>query len=69
MDETSLMEKKLKRSRTDRMISGVCGGIANYFNIDSTIIRAAFAVAAVIGVGAPILIYIVLIFVVPEEVE
>ena len=63
------MEKKLKRSRTDRMISGVCGGIANYLNIDSTVVRVLFALAAVLGIGAPILIYIVLIFVIPEEFE
>jgi phage shock protein C len=63
------MVKKLRRSRIDRMISGVCGGIAQYFNIDPTIVRVVFAIGTVLGVGSPIIIYIVLIFVMPEEGE
>lgn len=38
------MKKKLYRSSTDKKISGVCGGIAEYFGIDSTIIRIIYAV-------------------------
>jgi phage shock protein C len=63
------MVKKLRRSRIDRMISGVCGGIAQYFSIDPTIIRVLFAIGTVIGVGSPIIVYIILIFVMPEEGE
>ncbi|MES2732345.1 MAG: PspC domain-containing protein [Bacteroidota bacterium] len=63
------MEKKLRRSRTDRMLSGVCAGIANYFSLDPTLIRVLFAIATVVGIGSPILIYLVLIFVVPQEGE
>jgi phage shock protein C len=59
--------KELRRSKIDRMISGVCGGIANYLNIDSTVIRIIFAILTVVGIGSPILIYLVLIFVMPEE--
>jgi phage shock protein PspC (stress-responsive transcriptional regulator) len=61
------MVKKLRRSKIDRMLSGVCGGIANYLNIDSTIIRVIFAILTVVGVGSPIIVYLVLIFVMPEE--
>jgi phage shock protein PspC (stress-responsive transcriptional regulator) len=61
------MKKKLKRSQTNRMLSGVCGGIAEYLSVDATIIRIAFAIAAVLGVGAPGIIYIILIFIMPDE--
>ena len=37
--------KRLYRSRTDRMVSGLCGGIAKYLGIDSTIVRVAFVIA------------------------
>jgi len=61
------MVKKLRRSKIDRMLSGVCGGIANYLNLDSTVVRIIFAILTVVGIGSPILIYLVLIFVMPEE--
>jgi phage shock protein C len=61
------MVKKLRRSKINRMLSGVCGGIANYLNIDSTIVRIIFAILTVVGIGSPIIIYLVLIFVMPEE--
>ena len=59
--------KKLRRSKIDRMLSGVCGGVANYLNLDSTVVRIIFAILTVAGIGSPILIYLVLIFVMPEE--
>lgn len=61
------MTKKLKRSQTNRMLTGVCGGIAEYMKVDPTIIRVAFAVTAILGVGAPGIIYIILVFVMPDE--
>lgn len=64
---TKDMEKKLRRPLNDRMLSGVCAGIARYFDVDPTLVRVLFAVATVVGVGSPILIYIVLIFVMPNE--
>jgi phage shock protein PspC (stress-responsive transcriptional regulator) len=57
--------KKLYKSRTDKMISGICGGMAKYFGIDPTIVRIAWAVFTVLGAG--ILAYIVCIFVIPDE--
>jgi phage shock protein C len=59
--------KKIYRSRENRMIAGVCAGLGEYLNIDPTLVRLLFAIGAVLGVGAPILIYIVLMIVVPEE--
>lgn len=60
------MEKKLYRSRSDRMIWGVCGGLAKYFDIDPVIIRI-IAVLLVFANGVGILAYIILAIVVPLE--
>ena len=59
--------KKLYRSTTDRMIGGVCGGLSDYLNIDSTVIRLIFVLLTVFGVGSSVLIYIVMLLIVPEE--
>lgn len=60
--------KKLFRSKADRKISGVCGGIAAYFNIDSTTVRVIWAIVSIISTTIPgILIYIVCSFLIPEE--
>ena len=58
--------KKLQRSKTNRVISGICGGIGEYFNIDPIFFRILFVIFLFAG-GASILLYIVLIFVIPEE--
>lgn len=58
--------KKLYRSKTVRMVAGVCGGIAEYFKADSTIVRLIFVATVLFG-GAGILAYIILWIVVPEE--
>jgi len=60
------VEKKLYRSRSDRMIWGVCGGLAKYFDIDPTIIRV-IAVLLIFANGLGILAYIILAIVVPLE--
>ena len=59
--------KKLYRSRTNRWLFGVCGGIAEFFGIDPTVVRLVFVVGALLGFGSFILIYLVMFFVVPEE--
>lgn len=59
--------KRLYRSTKDKMIAGVCGGIAEYWNWDPTIVRVVFALMLLPG-GAPgFLVYIVLWAVVPES--
>ncbi len=60
------MTKKLYRSRTDRKIWGVCGGLAKYFDIDPTIIRV-FAVASIFCGTLGIWIYIIMAIIVPVE--
>jgi phage shock protein C len=62
MDST----RKLYRSRTNRQVAGVCGGLAQYFNIDATLIRVLFVVLAVLG-GSGLVIYLVLWIIVPRE--
>ena len=58
--------KKLYRSRSDRRLAGVCGGLAAYFNIDPTLIRLLF-VLGLIFVGGTLFAYIILMIIIPEE--
>lgn len=60
------MKKKLYRSATDKKFSGVCGGIAEYFGIDSTVVRLLF-LFAVIFLGMSLWVYIVCALVIPEN--
>lgn len=60
-------KKDLMRSRTDKKLLGVCGGIAEYLNLDSTLVRIAFVVG-VIGSGGPFVLgYLILALVMPKE--
>ncbi len=58
--------KRLYKSRTDRKIFGVCGGIADYFNIDSTIVRL-IAVILIFGIGTGVLAYLVAALIMSDE--
>jgi phage shock protein C len=60
------MNNQFARTRGDRMIGGVCGGIARYFNIDPVIVRLLFVLAVFLGGVSP-LIYVLLWVVMPEE--
>ncbi len=59
------MDKRLVKSTTDRKIAGICAGIAEYMNIDPTIIRVIFVLLALLG-GPGLLLYVILWFVMPE---
>ena len=59
--------KKLYRSSTDKMLTGVCGGLGQYFGIDPTVVRLIFALLVVFGVGSGIILYIILALVMPLE--
>lgn len=61
--------KKLYRSTTDRKIAGVCGGLAKYLNIDSTIVRVVFVLLLIPGGLPGIIPYLVLWIIMPEEPE
>jgi phage shock protein C len=58
--------RKLYRSKTDRKLAGVCGGLAQYFNLDATLIRVLFVVLAVLG-GSGLVIYLAMWILVPKE--
>lgn len=60
------MNTQFTRSKNDKMIAGVCGGLARYFNIDPAIVRLLFVLAVALG-GASPLVYVVLWIVMPEE--
>ena len=62
------MGKKLYKSRTDKKIDGVCAGIAEYFDIDPTLIRLVWALA-VLCLGTGLLAYIVAAIVLPRNPE
>ena len=58
--------RRLYRSKKDRMISGVCGGLAEYFSVDSTLVRLVFLLLLIFG-GSGFIIYFIMAIVVPEE--
>ncbi len=59
-------QKKLRRSTENKMIAGICAGIANYFRIDPTIVRVLY-VLMVLFVGFGILLYLILWIIIPKE--
>ena len=58
--------RKLYRSKTNRQVAGVCGGLAERFNVDPTLMRVLFIVLAIFG-GAGIVLYIAMWIIVPKE--
>lgn len=58
--------KRLYKSRDERMIAGVCGGIAEYFKVDPTLIRLAWIIFVFMG-GSGILAYLIAWIVIPEK--
>jgi phage shock protein C len=65
MDHGGVADRNLTRSRANRRIAGVCGGIAEYFGIDPIIPRIGFVAAALMGLSG-LFVYIVLWIVLPE---
>lgn len=64
----NVLEKKLTRSIDDKMIGGVCGGLARYFNIDASIVRIAWALLTIwSGIFLGVIAYIVMLVIIPEE--
>ena len=58
--------KKLERSKSNRVLGGVCAGVANYLNMDPTLVRVLTVVISLFT-GVPVILYIIALFVVPEE--
>ncbi|MDP4092963.1 MAG: PspC domain-containing protein [Bacillota bacterium] len=61
------MAKRLYRSRNNRVIAGVCGGISEYFQIDPVLIRLIFIITGVFGAG--VLVYFIAMVIMPREDE
>lgn len=66
--ERNTHTKRLYRSRANRMIAGVCGGFAEYLNIDPVLVRIAWVAFTFLG-GSGLLVYIIGIFIIPESPE
>lgn len=61
-----MAQKKLVRS-TNKVLAGVCGGIAEYFNIDPTLVRITYAALSIFTTGFPgLLLYIIMLLLMPE---
>lgn len=58
--------KKLRRSKTQRMIAGVCGGLAEYFQLDVTLVRIGFVVLG-LSQGLGVVLYIILVIIMPND--
>ena len=59
------MKKQLRRSTENKVIAGVCGGIAEYYDIDPTLIRLAWVLFCALG-GSGVLAYIIAAIIIPE---
>lgn len=57
--------KKLYRSSTNKMISGVCGGVAEYINVDPTIVRLVWAILGISSAGIGVVLYIIAAIIMP----
>ncbi len=64
--DNTMNTKKLRRSRSDRSIAGVCAGLANYFGIDTTAMRILMVMLTIFG-GMSLWVYIILWLLIPEE--
>jgi phage shock protein C len=60
--------RPLRRSRTDRVIAGVCAGLAHHFGLDVTLMRVLYVLVSILSAAFPgVLVYIILWIVIPEE--
>ena len=66
--EETTMEKKLYKSRNNKMVAGVCGGIGEYFNIDPTLVRLGFVALSFLA-GGGLLVYILAAIIIPQRTD
>lgn len=64
--DNTMETKRLRRSRTDRSIAGVCGGLANYFGVDATVLRIIMLCLMIFG-GMSLWVYIIMWLLIPKE--
>jgi phage shock protein C len=65
--QTQAPVRRFLRSRDDRMIAGVCGGAARYFGVDAALLRVVLVLAAILGIGTGVLLYLACWLLIPEE--
>ncbi|MFE9743787.1 PspC domain-containing protein [Saccharothrix saharensis] len=66
LTEATTKVKKLRRSRTDKMVAGVCGGAAEMLGVDAALLRILLVAATLFGVGAGAILYLACWILVPE---
>ena len=59
--------KKLLRSKSNRMVCGVCAGVADYFSLDPTIVRLLAVIGVIASAGTAIVAYLIAAVIIPEE--
>ncbi|ADV42311.1 PspC domain-containing protein [Bacteroides helcogenes] len=59
--------KKLTRSRSDKMLVGICGGLAEYFGLDSSMVRIGYALLTLFTAFAGVPVYLIMWLIVPEK--
>jgi len=62
-----MAKKRLYRSKKEKIIAGICGGIAEYFDADPTIVRLIWAIATLISLGFGLLAYLIAWIIIPEK--
>ncbi len=67
MDEATTKVKKLRRSRTDKMLAGVCGGVAKMIGVDAALLRIILVAATLLGFGTGAILYVAAWILMPEE--
>lgn len=59
--------KKMERPRTGRMLAGVCAAIANYTNMDATVVRLVYTLLTLFTAFSGVIVYLILLIIIPEE--
>lgn len=67
LNEATSQVKKLRRSRSDKMIAGVCGGVAKLIGVDAAILRIILVAATLLGFGTGAILYVAAWILMPEE--
>ncbi len=62
-----LNDRVLERSRSNRMLGGICGGLGKYLNMDPTVVRVLYVLLTLFTAFCGIIAYIILLFIIPEE--
>ncbi|MCG8924298.1 PspC domain-containing protein [Lentzea sp. CC55] len=67
LDDATAQVKKLRRSRSDKMLAGVCGGVAKMIGVDAAIMRIVLVAATLLGFGTGAVLYVAAWILMPEE--